>query len=169
MANQLSRQPLKMKIQLDYKIIIEVKEGDKLKEKLEIFYREFTQAEKKKNEVIQKKFEKIFKKVQKIGNKQVTLNTKANLYELNKEFGRAIKTLTQRDALESEIDKLMKELKEIGGDDHLAFAEKSAKDRFEVLVSGPGKDKLIPYAEIKGYAELMRDLDLAKIELEKKQ
>ena len=157
-----------MKIQLDHKIVIQVKEGNKTKEELTIFYREFTQAEKKKQEVLKKQFEKIFKKAQKIGKKESALDKKAELYELSGEYEKALKSINDKDKLEDELEKLMDELDELGGGDQEAFAEKTAKYRFDILVSGKDKDKLLGYAEIKGYAQLLRGLDVAKAELEKK-
>ena len=158
-----------MKIQLDYKIDIEVQEGGKAKEKLSIFLREFTQKEKKENDVLRKRFEKIFKKAQKIGKKQNTLNEKTELYKLSNENLKALKSIEENEALEDELDDLMQELDEIGGGNQDEFAEKTAQARFETLVSGKDKEKLEVYAEIKGYQALLRDLDKAKVELEKKQ
>ena len=158
-----------MKIQLDYKIDIEVQEGGKAKEKLSIFLREFTQKEKKENDVLRKRFEKIFKKAQKIGKKQNTLNEKTELYKLSSENLKALKSIEENEALEDELDDLMQELDEIGGGNQDEFAEKTAQARFETLVSGKDKEKLEVYAEIKGYQALLRDLDKAKVELEKKQ
>lgn len=158
-----------MKIQLDYKIDIEIQEGGKAKEKLSIFVREFTQKEKKENDVLRKRFEKIFKKAQKIGKKQNTLNEKTELYKLSSENLKALKSIEENEALEDELDDLMQELDEIGGGNQDEFAEKTAQARFETLVSGKDKEKLEVYAEIKGYQALLRDLDKAKVELEKKQ
>ena len=158
-----------MKIQLDYKIDIEIQEGGKAKEKLSIFVREFTQKEKKENDVLRKRFEKIFKKAQKIGKKQNTLNEKTELYKLSNENLKALKSIEENEALEDELDDLMQELDEIGGGNQDEFAEKTAQARFETLVSGKDKEKLEVYAEIKGYQALLRDLDKAKVELEKKQ
>lgn len=158
-----------MKIQLDYKIDIEVRESNKLKEKLTIFYREFTQTEKKEHEVLKKKFEKIFKKAQKIGKKEAALTKQAELYELNSDYEKALSTLDKKSALEDELETLMEELETIGGEDQQAFAENTAMNRFETLVSGDGKSKLEEYAKIKGYVSIIRDLDVAKVELEKKQ
>ena len=158
-----------MKIQLDYKIDIEIQEGGKAKEKLSIFLREFTQKEKKENDVLRKRFEKIFKKAQKIGKKQNTLNEKTELYKLSNENLKALKSIEENEALEDELDDLMQELDEIGGGNQDEFAEKTAQARFETLVSGKDKEKLEVYAEIKGYQALLRDLDKAKVELEKKQ
>ena len=158
-----------MKIQLDYKIDIEIQEGGKAKEKLSIFLREFTQKEKKENDVLRKRFEKIFKKAQKIGKKQNTLNEKTELYKLSNENLKALKSIEENEALEDELDDLMQELDEIGGGNQDEFAEKTAQARFETLVSGKDKEKLEVYAEIKGYQALLRDSDKAKVELEKKQ
>jgi len=158
-----------MKIQLDYKIEIDVREGNKSKESLSIFYREATQAEKKKQETLRKQFEKIYNKAQKLGKKQVTLNKKAELYELNGDYEKALGVISSKEKLDNKQDELLEELDAIGGGDQTAFAEKTSKQRFETLVSGKDKEKLVKYAEIKGYAALMRDLDVAKGELEKKQ
>ena len=158
-----------MKIQLDYKIKIVVKEGDETKEELTIFYREFTRAEKKEHEELKKQFLDIFKKAQKIDKKQAVFSKKAELHELNGEYDKALKCIESKEKLDKEIDKLDKELNDIGGDNQDAFAETSAKDRFTALVSGIDAKKLEVYADIKGYVALMRELDIAKRELEKKQ
>ena len=158
-----------MKILLDYKIDIEVRESNKIKEKLTVFYREFTQAEKKEHDVLKKKFEKIFKKAQKIGKKEASLTKQAELYELNGDYEKALKALASKSNLDDELETLMDELEDIGGEDQEAFAENTAMNRFETIVSGDGKNKLMEYAVIKGYVSIMRDLDVAKKELEKKQ
>lgn len=158
-----------MKIQLDYKIDIEVKEGGKNKEKLSIFLREFTRAEKKENDVLKKRFEKIFKKAQKIGKKQSVLDEKFSIYKASEDNEKALKALEDKETLEDELEELMEELNEIGGGNQDEFAEKTAQDRFDKIVSGEDKEKLEVYAEIKGYQIILRDLDKAKIELEKKQ
>jgi len=69
----------------------------------------------------------------------------------------------------AKAEALFEQLQEIGGEDQDGFAEELAKNRFETLVSGEGKEKLRTYAQIKGYAAIMHDLDIAKVELEKKQ
>jgi len=158
-----------MKIQLNYKIDIEVKESNKTKEKLSIFFREFTLDEKAKQKLKEKQFVDIFKKVQKIINKQNTLGKKAELYELAGKYESSLSVLEKKEKLEEEADALFSNLEEIGGEDQDAFAEELSKNRFNMLISGKDKEKLETYAEIKGYAALMRDLDIAKVELEKKQ
>lgn len=158
-----------MRINLDYKIDIEVQEGGKKKDKLSVFLREFTKAEKKEHEELRKKFERIFTKVQKIGKKQTVLQKKAELYELNEDYKSAIETVSKIEKLDAEIEVLIEELDEIGGGNQDEFAENSAKDRFDALVSGKDKEKLKELAEIKGYSTIMRELDIAKSELEKKQ
>jgi len=157
-----------MKIQLDYKIDIEVKENNKSKEKLTVFYREFTQAEKKDQEALRKKFEKILHKAQKIEKKQNTLSKQAELYELNGDYERAIDAISKKELLDDELELLIDELEEFGGVNQDDFAESFAQERFEKLVSGKDKEKLESYAQIKGYAVLMRGLDQAKADLEKK-
>lgn len=157
-----------MKILLDYKIEIVVKKGDKVQEQLSVFYREFTQAEKKEQEVQKKQFEKIFKKIQKIGRKDAALDKKAELYQLNGDIEKALKAIDDKEALAEEIDELQDELEAIGGEDQQAYAESIAKNRFDTLVSGKDLEKLVGYAETKGYISMMRSLDVAKVELEKK-
>ncbi len=158
-----------MKIQLDYKIDIEVKEQNKTKEKLSVFFREFTKAEKKEYESIKKRFESIFKKAQKISKKQESLQKRASLHELNGNYEKALECIEKKDALEEDVEELINDLDDIGGGNQEEFAENTAKERFNILVSGKGKEKLEHYAQIKGYAALMRDLDIAKSEIEKKQ
>ncbi|MFK5937726.1 MAG: hypothetical protein QM497_04925 [Sulfurimonas sp.] len=158
-----------MKIQLDYEIKIEVKEGNKVKEKLTIFYREFTKVEQKEQETLSKQFQKIFKKAQKIERKQNSLTKKAELFELNKDYEKALKAISEREELEEDSDSLMDELNEIGGGDQNVFLETTAAKRFETLVSGKDKEKLYAIGEVKGFVALMRNLDATKAELEKKQ
>ncbi len=158
-----------MKIQLDYKIDIEVQESDKIKERLSVYYREYTQAEIAQNKELKKKFSKIIKKMQKIGKKQESLSKRAELYELNEEYEKSIKALDEVEKLDDDIATLVEELESIGGEDQDTFAEELAKTRFNTLVSGKGFDKLQEIAEIKGYANILSILDKEKFELEKKQ
>jgi tetratricopeptide (TPR) repeat protein len=158
-----------MKIQLDYKIDIEIVEGDKTKESLVIALREFTKDEKKEFEEMRKQFEQIFKKGQKLINKQMSLKKKTSLYEANGNFDKALEAIEENQKLDDELEVLIEKLSEIGGGDQDAFAEKVAKTRFEKLVSGSDKTKLEAYANIKGYTQMMKLLDSAKSDLEKKQ
>ena len=158
-----------MKIQLDYEIKIEVKEGNKTKENLKVFFREFTQAEKKEHDSLSKQFEKIFKKAQKIGKKEALLSKQAELFELAGDYEKSLKVLDSKSILDDELEKLIDEVEAIGGEDKEEFAEKAAKDRFNKIVSGDDKEKLREYAVVKSYVSIMRDLDIAKRELEKKQ
>jgi len=158
-----------MKIQLDYKIDIEVRENNKVKDRLSVFYREFTKSEKKEHEDMKKRFSKIFKKAQKIGKEQSSLEKRAHLHELNGDYEKSLKCIEKKDKLDEELDYLLEELDDIGGGNQDEFAENTAKERFLTLVSGKDAEKLQQYAEIKGYASLMRELDTAKAELEKKQ
>ena len=157
-----------MKIQLDYKIDIDIREQNKSKEKLCVYFREFTRDEKAKQKATEKKFLDIFKKAQKTLKKQSALEKKSELFELNRDYEKSIKALDEKEKLEDKAEELFEELEAIGGEDQEAFAEELAKNRFEMLVSGKDKEKLQTYAEIKGYVSLMRDLDVAKAELEKK-
>ena len=159
-----------MKIQLDYKINIEVMEGGKKKESLSVFYREFTKAEKKEHEELAKKFMKLYNKTQKIAKKQATLNKKIELLENSNQNEKALKCIDELEKLDEELEVLEEDINEIaGGEYENDFAEKSAKERFETVVSGKDKEKLKQLADIKGYVEIMNLLDVAKSELEKKQ
>jgi len=159
-----------MIVQLDYKIDIEVKESNKTKEKLSVYYREFTKAEKKEYEDLVKKITKMFNKVQKLSKKQVTLNKKVELYENSNQDEKALECIDKLEELDVELEALEDEIVEIsGGENQDAFAEKTAKDRFDKVVSGKDKEKLEQLVEIKGYVEIMKLLDTAKSELEKKQ
>ena len=158
-----------MKIQLDYKIDIEVQEGGKQKEKLSIFYREFTKAETKENEAMRKQFEGIFKKAQKIGKKQAVLDKKISLFESNGDYESALKAVCEKEELDEQSEALADEVEELGGGDQVAFNEELSKKRFDTLVSGKDKEKFEEYALIKGYSQIVQNLDTAKRELEKKQ
>ncbi|PHR57287.1 MAG: hypothetical protein COA44_06195 [Arcobacter sp.] len=157
-----------MKLLLDYKIEVHIKEGDKSKEKLTVFLREFNRVEKKEFTSIQKKFRSIFTRAQEISKKQISLEKKAELYQLAKQFDMAIKTMEKIEILEKDVEKLNQELCEIGGEDTMEFAEETSKKRFELLVSGDDKERLAEYAEIKGYSKIMSALDSEKVALEKK-
>jgi len=159
-----------MKIQLDYKIDIEVREGGKKKEALSVFYREFTKSEKEEYKGIQKKFTKLFSKIQKISKKQATYNKRIELLEKSNQDEKALKCMDELEKLDEELEILEDEIKDIaGGEDEQDFSEKTAKDRFEKVVSGKDVEKLEQLAEVKGYVEIMKLLDVAKSELEKKQ
>jgi len=159
-----------MKIQLDYKINIEVMEGGKKKGTLSVFYREFTKAEKRDHEELAKKFMNLFSRVQKIGKKQVTLNKKIELLENSNQNEKALKCIDELEKLDEELEVLEDDIKDVaGGEDENDFAEKAAKERFEILVSGKDKEKLEQLADIKGYVEIIKLLDVSKSELEKKQ
>ena len=159
-----------MKIQLDYKINIEVREGGKKKDALCVFYREFTKAEKKEYEELVRKFTGMFRKSQKISKKQATLNKKIELFENSNQNEKALECIEKLEELDEELEAIEDEIIEIaGGENENDFAEKSAKERFEIVVSGKDKEKLEQLAEIKGYVEIMSLLDKAKSELEKKQ
>jgi len=158
-----------MKIQLDYEIKIEVKEGNKIKETLKVFFREFTKSEKKEQDILKKQFLALEKKANKLNRKQVSIGEKIELYKLTKDYDKAVIGIKEREDIEDELEELLEELIALGGGQPDEFVEKSAEKRFNVLVSGKDKDVLQDYAEIKGYAQLMQDLDIAKRELEKKQ
>ena len=158
-----------MKIQLDYKIDIEIQEGNKTKEKLSIFYREFTKAERQDNDALRKQFEVIFKKAQKIGKQLTVIDKKISLYEANSDFDKAIDGVLQKEILEEQAYELEEEINALGGGDQIAFNEELSKKRFDTLVSGKDKEKFEEYALIKGYSKLIQELDFTKAELEKKQ
>ena len=73
------------------------------------------------------------------------------------------------DEVEEDIESYSEELVAIGGENQEEFAETTAKERFDIVVSGKDTDALKEYADVKGYAFIMRELDKAKVELEKKQ
>lgn len=158
-----------MKLLLNFKIDIDVNEDNKPKEKLSIFFREFTKDEKKEHSQLEKKFKSIFKKAQKISRKQQNLEKKAELYELNSQYKESIAARTKIDSLEEEVEQLDEELSQINGEDPVEFGEESAKKRFDKLISGDDKEKLRAYAEGIGYASIMKSLDAEKVSLEKKQ
>jgi hypothetical protein len=158
-----------MKVQLDHKIVVVINEGDKVKEKLTVFFREFTRSEKKEQEALTNQFKGISKKAQKLSRKQLSLGTKARLLELDGEYREAIKTVEDSEKIEDELEVLLEELTELGGGDIEYFNERTAERRFNTLVSGKDKDALLGYAEIKGFSTIMSLLDNEKRELEKKQ
>lgn len=157
-----------MKILLDYKIDIEVRESNKTKEKLTIFYREFSKSEKKEHEKLKDEFKKLYKQAQKLSRKQSSLDKKAELHELNENYSKSLEIISEKEKVEVELEKISQKLEDLGNGDTDTFAEKSSKEKFEVLVSGTGKEKLAELAEIKSYVEIMKSLDIAKVELEKK-
>ena len=158
-----------MKIQMDYKIDIEVLEGNKSKEKLSVFYREPTREEGLEQKATEKAFVDIYKKAQKIERKQSSIDKKAELYELNGDYDKSIRAIEKKEKLEDELEVLYNDLEAIGGENQETFAEELAKQRFEILISGKDKDTLDKYSQVKGYVKIMQDLDVAKHELEKKQ
>ena len=158
-----------MNIVLDHKILIDVKEGNKTKSKLSIFLREFTKQESLERSAVVKKFNGIYKKIKKIGRKQELFRDKKELLQLNKEYEKSLKVVDDLELIDKDIERLEDELTEIGGEDQSEFMEESAKNRFELVVSGNDKEKLAELAEIKGYLFIMQALDAEKVALEKKQ
>ena len=155
-----------MKLTLDVKIPLEIQEGGKLKEKLEVFYRDFTKKEKKELETLVEKFKNLFKRANKLSKKEVILNKKIDLCEKSDKFEKAFKFIEEKETLLADIEKLEDELESLGGDD---FEEEMAKKRFDLLVSGNDKEKLREYAVIKGYSTILKILDTQKADIEKKQ
>lgn len=155
-----------MQLTLDYKIAIEVKKGDKTESKLTVFVREFTKNEKLEFKALEDKFKTMFKKLGKIANKQSIIDKKISLQEDIGQREAALKSIEAKEKLDKEIEAIENELEKIGGDN---FAEETAEKRFDMLISGDGKEGLRELAEIKGYAWIMRAIDVEKQALEKKQ
>lgn len=154
-----------MKLTLDVKIPLEILEGGKTKEKLEVFYRDFTREEKKEREELVAKFTKLFKQANKLQKKEESLNRKIKLNEKIGDFKKALKLEEEKDKLHEEMEALSEQIEELGGDD---FKEELAKKRFDLLVSGDDKEKLREYCEIKGYMTILSAMDAQKAEIEKK-
>jgi len=155
-----------MKLTLDVKIPLEIQEGGETKEKLEIFYRDYTVKEKRELEKIIAKFKQLFKKANKLSKKEMTLNKKIDLCEKADQFDKALGFIEERERIYETSEELDEELELLGGD---SFEEKMAKKRFNLLVNGSDKEKLRDYAEIKGYITILKALDFKKAEFEKKQ
>jgi len=154
-----------MKLTLDVKIPLEILEGGKTKEKLEVFYRDFTREEKKEREELVAKFTKLFKQANKLQKKEESLNRKIKLNEKIGDFKKALKLEEEKDKLHEEMEALSEQIEELGGDD---FKEELAKKRFDLLVSGKDKEKLREYCEIKGYMTILSLMDAKRAEIEKK-
>jgi len=155
-----------MLLNLDVKIPLEIREGGKLKEKLEVYYRDYTKEEKKKFNKIVKDFKNLFMKVSKYGQKEASLNKRIELAEKIGNFDKAFSLVEERDNLQNKIEEVAIELESLGGED---FEEKMAKKRFDTLISGEDKEKLREYAEIRTYKTILKLMDEQKAELEKKQ
>ncbi|NOX15960.1 MAG: hypothetical protein GXP61_08050 [Epsilonproteobacteria bacterium] len=155
-----------MKIALDVKIPLEIQEGGKTKENLEVFYRDFTRKERKDLENIVAKFKKLFEKADKLSKEEVILDKKIELCEKLEEFEKAFKFTERKEALACKTEELECEMEALGGD---SFEEDIARKRFNFLVGGKDKEKLRGYAEIKGYSPILSVLDRQKAEFEKKQ
>jgi hypothetical protein len=154
-----------MKLSLDIKIPLEIQEGGKTKEKLEVFLREFTKQEKKDMEELMLKFKKLFKKLNKLSNKETSLDKKIELNEKLEKYEKALKLTDEKEKISEEIEQISEDIEELGGED---FEEEMAKKRFDLLISGNDKEKLREYCEIKGYSFIMQLLDKQKGEFEKK-
>jgi len=155
-----------MLLSLDVKIPLEIREGGKLKEKLEVYYRDYTKDEKKKFNKIVKDFKNLFIKVSKYGQKETSLNKRIELAEKIGKYEKAFALVEERDELQNMIEEVALELENLGGED---FEEKMAKKRFDILISGEDKEKLREYAEIRTYKTILKLMDEQKAELEKKQ
>jgi len=156
-----------MKIQLDYDLKIKIMEAGKEKETLSILYREYTKQEKKELETDVKKFKKIYNKLDKIERKLKTTSKKVLLFEQNKKPAKALEEIEKQEKLEDELDIILQELDKYGEQD--GFYEIQAKKKFNLLIKGPGKDKLADIADRKGYVTIVALLDREKDNLEKKQ
>ena len=156
-----------MKIQLDYDLKIKIMEAGKEKETLSVLYREYTKKEKKELETDVKKFKKIYNKLDKIERKLKTTSKKVLLFEQNKKPAKALEEIEKQEKLEDELDIILQELDKYGEQD--GFYEIQAKKKFNLLIKGPGKDKLAGIADRKGYVTIVALLDREKDNLEKKQ
>ena len=156
-----------MKIQLDYDLKIKIMEAGKEKETLSVLYREYTKKEKKELETDVKKFKKIYNKLDKIERKLKTTSKKVLLFEQNKKPAQALEEIEKQEKLEDELDTILQELDKYGEQD--GFYEIQAKKKFNLLIKGPGKNKLADIADVKGYVTIVALLDREKDNLEKKQ
>ena len=156
-----------MKIQLDYDLKIKIMEAGEEKETLSILYREYTKQEKKELETDVKKFKKIYNKLDKIERKLKTTSKKVLLFEQNKKPAKALEEIEKQEKLEDELDIILQELDKYGEQD--GFYEIQAKKKFNLLIKGPGKNKLADIADVKGYVTIVALLDREKDNLEKKQ
>lgn len=154
-----------MKINLNVKIPIEIQENGKTKEKLEVFYRDYTKDEKKEFEKIVNRFRALFKKALKIEQKEKILSKKIELSEKSEDYKQSLKYLKEQEKLQGELNALAEEIEGLGGD---AFEEKMSKKRFDTLLSGKDKEKLREYTEAKGYEFVMNAIDAQRTEIEKK-
>ena len=155
-----------MILQLDTPIEIKIREHNKVKETIKVFLRDHTREEEKKFEKTKKKFEDLVNKTQRLSSKSASVERKLKLYEEAGDTKKAIKMAEESDRIIDELSGIVDEVNALGGDD---FYEKLSKESFNILVSGEEKDKLIPYAEQKGYTVIMRSLREARADVEKKQ
>jgi len=155
-----------MLLSLDVKIPLEIQEGGKTKEKLEVYYRDYTKEEKKEFDEVVKNFKELFVKVSKYGQQESSLDKKIELSEKIGDYKKAFALVEEKDKLQVKIEDLADELETLGGED---FEEKMSKKRFDTLISGEDKEKLREYAQIRSYKIIIGLMDEQKAEFEKKQ
>lgn len=155
-----------MLLSLDVKIPLEIKEGGKTKEKLEVYYRDYTKDEKKEFDEVVKSFKKLFLKVTRYGQKEESLNKRIELSEKMGKYENTYKLIEEKDELQKKVEDIALELDKLGGDE---FEEKMAEKRFNTLISGEDKEKLREYAQIRSYKTILSLIDEQKAEFEKKQ
>jgi len=154
-----------MDLFLDTPIKIEIKNGGKTVETLNVSLREYTKAEKDALRLEEKEFIGLVEKSQKHLRVIDKLETKIELQKGAEDFKGALLTFKELQEVEEVGDALSKDINEKGGDD---FYEQKAKENFNSLVSGDGKNRLAEIAESKGYQTVMRLLRKEKEEVEKK-
>lgn len=155
-----------MKLALDYEIDVDVRKNGETVEKLIVFYREPTKAERK---VILKKFkefQKLSKSLTKIERKASLSDQRANAYRSLDESEKVLKQLELQEVLGEEIEIIIEKMENFGGDD---YAETQARSRFDMLVSGKDAKNLGNHAEAMGYGRMMSYLDKEKDALIEKQ
>lgn len=155
-----------MLLSLDVKIPLEIKEGGKTKEKLEVYYRDYTKDEKKEFDEVVKSFKELFLKVTRYGQKEESLNKRIELSEKMGKYENTYKLIEEKDELQKKVEDIALELDKLGGDE---FEEKMAEKRFNTLISGEDKEKLREYAQIRSYKTILSLIDEQKAEFEKKQ
>jgi len=155
-----------MILEIDNKIEVEIKEGGKTKEKLEVSYRYPTKKDEKELEEEMKRIKKLFKEMTKLAKKISSLEKRIEYAEKRGDYEKAEKLFEEKEKLEAKGDKLSADIEEAGGEE---WAENISKRRFDLLVGGKDVDRLREYAEAMSYTRVLAELDAARREIEGKR
>ena len=152
------------KILLSVPVEVTVVNGKK-KETIKADLRDMTKKEVRELREALEKYQELNYRIESIAMKLESAKKKNSYAEKMGDFKAAMKYQEAADALQKDLDDLVKKIKKMGGED---FPEVQAKKNFNRLVSGEGKERLKEIAEAQGYEFVMQKLAEAKVDAEGK-